>query len=295
MIGNTLLVNRDTDDTQSDDAIRGLNEFLPGAVPTDLEARNRFLNYKRDPNTPKHQFRWNFVADLPFGRGKKFAGSVNRVVDKAIGGWQIAGLGNIRTNYWTLPTNIYPIAGQNIEVYGYQYPIQDCRSGACYPGYLWWNGYIPANRINSVDANGKPNGVMGVPASYKPAAAPLIPAGSTALPPNAPANTVVSQFWDTNNVWVPLNNGSVQRVAFNDNLHAWRNQYMPGVRQWFQDASLFKFANITERFSLRLNVDFFNVFNNPNNPNSIGGDGVLSTRNSGSGARVTQLGVRLIW
>jgi len=295
VIGNTLLVNRDTDDTQSDDAIRGLNEFLPGAVPTDLEARNRFLNYKRDPNTPKHQFRWNFVADLPFGRGKKFAGSVNRVVDKAIGGWQIAGLGNIRTNYWTLPTNIYPIAGQNIEVYGYQYPIQDCRSGACYPGYLWWNGYIPANRINSVDANGKPNGVMGVPASYKPAAAPLIPAGSTALPPNAPANTVVSQFWDTNNVWVPLNNGSVQRVAFNDNLHAWRNQYMPGVRQWFQDASLFKFANITERFSLRFNVDFFNVFNNPNNPNSIGGDGVLSTRNSGSGARVTQLGVRLIW
>jgi len=84
-------------------------------------------------------------------------------------------------------------------------------------------------------------------------------------------------------------------VIFNDNLHPWRNQYMPGVRQWFQDASLFKFIKITEQMSLRLNVDFFNVFNHPNNPTAIGGDGVLLTRNSGSAARVTQVGLRLIW
>jgi len=295
VIGNTMLVNRDTDDTQAADAIYTVNQFLPGAVPTDPEERNRFLNYKRDPNTPKHQFRWNFIYELPFGRGKQLAGNVGRVADRFIGGWQIAGLGNIRTNYWTLPTDIYPVSGQNIEVYGYKYPIQDCRSGNCLPGYLWWNGYIPANRINSTDANGRPNGVMGVPSNYKPAATPLIPAGSTALPANAPANTVVSQFWDTNSVWVPLNNGTVQRVNFNDNLHPWRNQYMPGVRQWFQDASLYKFTKITEQVTIRLSVDFFNVFNNPNNPNAIAGDGVLSTRNSGSGARVTQLGARLIW
>ena len=62
-----------------------------------------------------------------------------------------------------------------IEIYGYKYPIEDCTSGACFPGYLWWNGYIPANRINSMDAQGRPNGIMGVPANYKPAATPLIP------------------------------------------------------------------------------------------------------------------------
>ena len=136
---------------------------------------------------------------------------------------------------------------------------------------------------------------MGVPAEYKPAATPLIPWGSTTLPPNAPANTVLSGFYDTNTVWVPLKNGTVQRTTFNDNLHPWMNQYMPGVRQWFQDASLFKFTALTEGVTLRFNVDFFNVFNNPNDPNAIGGDGVLATRNSGSGARVTQLGLRLIW
>src|SRR5206468_3429421 len=94
VIGNTLLVNRDTDDTQALDAVSAVNQFLPGTVPTDAKERNRFLNYKRDPNTPKHQLRWNFVYDLPLGTGKKFGGRTTGVVNKVIGGWQIAGLGN---------------------------------------------------------------------------------------------------------------------------------------------------------------------------------------------------------
>jgi hypothetical protein len=46
---------------------------------------------------------------------------------------------------------------------------------------------------------------------------------------------------------------------------------------------------------LRFNLDFFNVFNHPNNPTAIADTGILSTRNSGSPARVTQVGLRLIW
>jgi hypothetical protein len=42
-------------------------------------------------------------------------------------------------------------------------------------------------------------------------------------------------------------------------------------------------------------MDFFNVFNNPNNPTGVSGNGVLSTRNSGSPARVMQLALRLNW
>jgi len=177
----------------------------------------------------------------------------------------------------------------------YQYPIQDCRSGACRPGYPWWNGYIPSNRINSYDAAGNPNGVMGVPAGYKPAAQPLIPAGQTALPANAPSNTNVQQFWDTNTVWVPLKDGTIQRTTYNDNLHPWRQQYMPGVRQWGVDASLFKSVAINETVRLRINADFFNVLNVPGNPNSIGSDGILSTRASGQNSRELQLTLRLSW
>jgi len=87
----------------------------------------------------------------------------------------------------------------------------------------------------------------------------------------------------------------VQRVTYNNNLNPWRNQYAPLPWLWSQDASAFKFIGVTEKVSLRFNVDFFNVFNHPNNPTSIADTGILSTRNSGSAARTTQLGVRLQW
>jgi hypothetical protein len=182
-----------------------------------------------------------------------------------------------------------------VELYGYKYPIQNCTSGVCVPGYLWWNGYIPANRINSRDAAGNPNGYMGVPDNYKPAVTPLIPYGSTAMPANAPAGTVVSQFWETNTAWIPLNNGTVQRVTYDNGLNPWRNQSLPSVLQWGLDASLFKVVPVTERLVLRFNADFFNVLNHPGNPNTVGGDGFLNTRSSGQSPRVLQLTLRLTW
>jgi hypothetical protein len=269
-----------------------LNQFLPGLVPTDLNERNKFLNYQRDTTVPKHRVRWNWIVDLPFGKGKKFAGNAGNVLDKFVGGWQIAGLGSLNSTYFALPTGIYPNSNP-IEIYGYKYPIEDCTTGTCYPGYLWWNGYIPANRINSVDAQGRPNGIMGVPANYKPAGAPLVVAGQTALPANAPANTVLSQFWDTNTVWIPLNDGTVQRTTYNDGLHPWRQQFIPSTRQWGLDASLFKTVAITETVFLRFNADFFNVLNHPGNPSGVGSNGVLSTRASGISPRVLQLTARL--
>jgi hypothetical protein len=61
------------------------------------------------------------------------------------------------------------------------------------------------------------------------------------------------------------------------------------------DASLFKTIPIKERFSMRLNADFFNVLNHPGNPSGVGSTGVLSTRSSGMSARVAQLTLRLVW
>jgi hypothetical protein len=195
------------------------SQYLPGAVPTDFNARNRFLNYNRDTTVPKHRVRWNWLYDLPVGRGKPLLGSAHGIVGKVIGGWQIAGLGSLNSTYFTLPTSIYP-NGNPIQIYGYQYPIQDCRTGTCHPGYLWWNGYISPNQINSTDPKtGLPNGVEGVPTDYKPAGGPLIPAGTTAMPANAPPGTNVVSFWNTNTVWIPLSNGTVQRIAYNNNLH----------------------------------------------------------------------------
>ena len=70
-------------------------------------------------------------------------------LDRVIGGWQLAGFGTYRSRYWSLPTSNWGRLG-DIQVYGKEYPVQDCRSGTCIPGYLYWNGYIPANRINPI-------------------------------------------------------------------------------------------------------------------------------------------------
>ena len=271
-------------------SIPTLNAYLPGAVPTDLAQRDRFLNYQRytsgagGANIPHMQTRYNWVWQLPFGKGKAVLGNAHGAVDKVIGGWAISGVGQRISNYFTLPTSIYP-TGNQIQLYKYQNPVQDCRSGICYPAYLYWNGYISPAQVNAHNAAGQCTGVCGVPDNYKPAGAPLLPYGATSAP-NAPAGTNLTSYYDTNTVSVPLSNGSVLRTTYNNNLHPWRNQWFSGPNQWFLDSSLFKTFRIHERADLKFNIDFFNVLRTtPTTPTSVTSDGLLSVRhNSGSTA-----------
>lgn len=269
------------------------NQFLPGEVPIDEDAMNRFLNYGRDTSIPKHRVRWNWIVDLPFGRGKPLLGNAGGILDRIVGGWQVAGIGSLQRGWVSLSTSYWPSKGSGkLEIYKYKYPIQNCTSGTCYPGYLYWNGYLPADRINSYDpVTGKPNGYMGVPANYEPYFAPLWPWPKT-YDKNDPF--YVNGWYGGNNVWIPLNNGTIQRIAWGG-LNPMRNCYFQGNITWNLDASLYKRVSITERFALRLQGDFFNVFNHPNNPGPSGSTGILSTSSSGSSARQVQITARLIW
>ncbi len=269
--------------------IPGQNIFLTGTVPTDLDALNRLYNYQRDTTIPKHRVRWNWVADLPFGKGKNWANNLPGFLDKIVGGWQISGMGTVWSSYYTLPATQFQTATP-IETYGYKYPIQDCRSGACRPGYLYWNGYINPNQINSVDASGKPNGVMGVPSNYKPSVQPLNP-----WPVNPSKSDPMYAYYGTNTTWVTLKNGVSQRTTFDNGLMPLRQQYRPGVRSWMLDASLVKTIPFNERFNLRFQLDAFNVLNHPGNSTSITGEGLLMTNVSGQAAREMQLSLRLNW
>src|SRR5260370_9099354 len=81
------------------------NLYLPGAVPTDLKQLNRFLNYQRDAgNTaPKHHMQWNFIVDMPFGKGHFIGRNAGRAVNAVIGGWQLSRTGPMVSNYASLP------------------------------------------------------------------------------------------------------------------------------------------------------------------------------------------------
>lgn len=244
----------------------------------------------RDTAVPHHWLRWNWLVDLPLGRGKEWGGSVSPMMDKLIGGWQLAGTGAYRSSSWTLPTGNWGDLG-DIGICGTKRRIEDCRSGTCIPGCLYWNGYIPANRINSRDASGKPNGVMDVPDDYKPAHLPIHPTPKEGVAANAP----MAPCYESNNVWIPLKNGTVQRVGMDTSCHPWRQQYLPGPWNFGVDASIFKTVRFCERMALRMNADFFNVLNNPGMglPNST--IGIISLQNSSNGPRQLQLKLRLSW
>jgi hypothetical protein len=225
-----------------DSAVEPVASFLPGTVPTDRTQRMRLLMYARDTTVPQHEIRWNWIAELPFGRGKAIGRNSNAWLNAAIGGWQVSGLGHWNTNWFTLPTGNYP-TGTPVQSYGHKYPIQDCRSGACRPGYLMWNGYIPANLIN------KPNGVMGVPSDYQPAVAPLFPypadynSRSAATDPNF-------NYYGTNTAWIPITNSSTPYQTdltpygngglAGSPISPWINQPILSTSTWAQDASIFK-------------------------------------------------------
>ncbi len=270
-----------------------VSSFLTGAVPTDFDARNRFLNYVRDTAIPHHQLTWNWVADLPFGRDHWLGSHAGKFLNQVIGGWQVAGTGSYQSRYWSLPTGNYGPTGK-LETYGTKYPIQDCSSGQCRPGYLSWNGYISPPLINRTNASGQCTGICGIPSNYSPSNQPLIPYGTTTLPAYAPANTNISTYWETQTVWLPLKDGSVVRTGMDTNLHWWRNQYQSAPWAFNLSASLFKTFPLTETFKLRFNADFFQVLNNPG-LSTPGGNGILSTQNSSNSPRNLQLTLRLTW
>src|SRR5260370_20251027 len=46
-----------------------------------------------------HQINANWIAELPLGRGKRFAANAGPVLDALIGGWQISGLARWTTGF----------------------------------------------------------------------------------------------------------------------------------------------------------------------------------------------------
>jgi hypothetical protein len=93
----------------------------------------------------RHQMNFNWITDLPFGRGKKFGGDMNRIVNQFAGNWSVAGL--VR---WTS---------------GFPFNVQNCRS-------CWATNWNLQGNAMLVDPNNLPetettrNAVNGYPATY---------------------------------------------------------------------------------------------------------------------------------
>ena len=62
------------------------------ASSTPFDLNNRRLNYARSDFDRRHALQGNFVYELPFGKGKPLLGGANGVVDRIVGGWDVAGI-----------------------------------------------------------------------------------------------------------------------------------------------------------------------------------------------------------
>lgn len=246
----------------------------PGAPPPgrpsnlqpwqDWHAMDRYQAYKLLTVTPKMHIKFNGVLDLPFGRNQRFFSNANRFWNELVGGFQIAGAGVVVSQAFQ-PGSANWGPSNPLVVYKHKKPITDCRTGVCYQGYMWFNGYLAPTVTTGVSGSTcTSNCVSGLPASYMPYQVPI-------------ESNPASPYYGSNVVQVTLANGkTVPQVTYDagpGGASVYSKTFINGPINWHADLSLFKVFPITERVKLRFNLDAFNAFNvqGYNNPNATTG------------------------
>jgi hypothetical protein len=277
---------------------------VPPSRPTGLASYyewrglQKFEQYQIDTGIPLNHVQFNGIVDLPVGRGKKFLGNSNRFVDELIGGFQLAGDGQIisqdfmpaASNYGpTSPLQIYKKSQQKIT---------DCSSGVCHPDIIWFNGYISPKLLTPGEGGTcTTNCITGLPSSYIPYETPID--NNPALA-NFGTNDVVvsSPAILAANKGNPATGVAYSPGPVGENLYS--HTIIRGPVNFNYDLSVFKVFPITERASFRVNLDAFNALNQQGlpNPNTTSGETGIQPGVAGGGSsywtpRQLQLTMRL--
>ncbi|MGH7485321.1 MAG: hypothetical protein ACREMY_06890, partial [bacterium] len=273
-------------------------DFAPGVLPAGMDtgtilnpsqALNRWENYRVDTAIPEHHVTFNGIVDLPVGKGKRWLRNSNRLVNALVGGYQLAFVGQVLSQSFEVGASNWG-ATSEMQEYGSSVPVNDCRSGVCRPAYLWYNGYLSPTVVNAAK-----NGVTGVPSNYVPYEAPI-------------NNTPGTSNFGNNNVPVTLKNGTQVVTGYSPGPapaasssasqtvsagNAFAQTILLGPFNYTTDVSLYKVFSITEKISLRINVDAFNAFNVQGRVNPNTTDGVESLQTSYWTPRQIQFTARL--
>ena len=272
--------------TFRDNVLYPAENYAPGVLPAGMPTGtaispsrelNRYQNYHIDTAIPVHRINFNGIVDIPVGKGKRYLGNSNRLVNAFVGGFQLAFTGTVVSQGFQVGAGNWGETSQ-VKMYKNDVPITDCTSGVCRPAFLWFNGYISPAVINAAK-----NGISGLPTDYKPYLAPIN---------NSPGTT----NFGNNNVSVPLKNGTSALTAYNPGpagANPFSQTILQGPKNFQTDISLYKVFSITERARLRVNVDAFNAFNIQGLRNPDANSGIQSLQNSYWTPRQIQLTMRL--
>jgi len=262
-----------------------LGSNTPPARPANVpawqtwRALTKWEGYEINAGNPKQYIQFNGLIDLPFGTGKRFLGNANRFLNELVGGFQLAGDGNITGEYFNpIATHWGPT--NPVKVYKHGLPIQDCRSGVCLNSYEWFNGYLAPTVLPAPLGTCTVKCVNGLPADWVPFVTPINNTPGTANYGND--NVQVSSA-----ALLASNKGLPVTVAYSPGPagnNVFSKTIIPGPFNWTADLSLFKVFPITERVNLRVNLDAFNAFNvqGYNNPSTT--DGTEPVQPGGVGA-----------
>jgi hypothetical protein len=243
---------------------------LWGAKNLSYDERLRLVYYN-STEVPPHRMRYNFIYDLPFGRGKPFARDISGALNHVVGGWQIAGIGLWRGGFWQ-------------SVAGNRYQFGSVR--------------LPSVARPEMDIFGS-HQRMWFTGDFNPAAASNVTGG--VLPASNPAYRVVRQVGPdcsgnyTNRLCVELADSSLRNTPIGDLYNYSPRGNFLGPGEWNVDLSIFKNFSINERANIRFTADFFNAFNHPNDidPNSVTGLQNLDFQRND--ARIIQFSLRVDW
>lgn len=226
------------------------------------KALARYEYYRVDTSFPKQEIKFNGIVDLPVGRDKWLLSNANHFVNELVGGWQVAGDGNISSQDFTI-TSTHWGPTNPLHIYKHKMPVEDCRSGTCFKEYEWFNGYVAPTVNANVDCTNKC--LSGLTSNWAPYQTPI---------DNTPGTT----YYGDDEVDITLPNGKPTEIAYSpvssiSGANPFSHTTLNGPFNWTADASLFKVFPINERINLRFNMDAFNVFNYQGAANPSGSDG----------------------
>jgi len=228
------------------------------------------LGYTNSSEIPAHRIRWNGIYELPFGRGKKYASSVSRLANLAVGGWQLAFIGTWQSGNW------------------YYVNAND---------YMFGNPTLSSDQRLTMNIFGKTQ-MLYFRGDFNPTFATNVDQSKLQqLVPVDRTQRVLHPVGSTFNNKLPftLANGTTRDTTIFDNVSWNARNFFPGVGMWNEDLSVFKYFDVTERVKVRFTSDFFNFFNHPVDPQPNTTTGLVDLSQQVNAPRIIQFSLRLEW
>ncbi|MBI3650946.1 MAG: carboxypeptidase regulatory-like domain-containing protein [Acidobacteria bacterium] len=180
--------------------------------------------YGFSPFDITHIFNSNFVYELPFGQGRRYANFSNGILSRLVSGWYTAGIYRAATGS---PLTI---------VQGSQ---------------VWGGSALLGNNSGAIGLGG---------ADFSPAVRNGVKGSGGIGTAGDPANrgSGINIFSDPQKVY-----SSVRRVLLSQDTRSGRSA-LRGLGYWQYDMTLGKTTRITEKVTFRFSADFINLFNHVN-------------------------------